>query len=207
MVLAGGMGRRLGGAKASALLGNRPLVTHALTAMRIAGLPTMLVAKRAVPDIGEDVRMVIEPAEPLHPLMGVLTALELTRAAVVVCAGDMPFVPPALFRALADHPHPGAVVTSTQRELQPLLGRYGPELIPALRAAVAAGSSARGFVRELGESAVIVGDAFLAGFGDPTRMMLDVDTPDDLSVAASWLTDGKDPAGFPIACPGDDFDR
>lgn len=190
------------------LLGGRPLVDYAVAAMVAAGLPTMLVTKRGAVAARADVRQVIEPDEPLHPLMGVLTALEESQCAVVVCAGDMPFVSPALLRALADHRHEGAVVTAAGGQLQPLLGRYGPDLIPALRVAIAAGDSARGFVRDRGETVLTLGDEVMAGFGDPTRLVFDVDTPGDLAAASTLLADGGDPEEcFSQAKAGDNFDR
>ncbi|MGH2902423.1 MAG: NTP transferase domain-containing protein, partial [Solirubrobacteraceae bacterium] len=45
VILAGGKGRRLDGAKASALLGGRPLASYPVAAMRAAGLEALLVAK------------------------------------------------------------------------------------------------------------------------------------------------------------------
>ena len=47
VVLAGGAGRRMGGAKATALLAGRPLVAWAVEALRAGGLDEVAVAAKA----------------------------------------------------------------------------------------------------------------------------------------------------------------
>ena len=79
-VLAGGLGERLGGSKASATLAGRPLVEHPLGAAGEAGLEAIVVAKRSTVLPPLDVPVVYEPQRPQHPLLGVITAHNYSAA-------------------------------------------------------------------------------------------------------------------------------
>jgi|1186.fasta_scaffold916620_2 molybdopterin-guanine dinucleotide biosynthesis protein A len=110
VVLAGGAGRRMGGAKATALLAGRPLLVWALDALREAGLERRaVVAKRdtVLPEL--DVPVWIEPDAPRHPLAGVAHALERAGEDIVTLPVDVPLVPVALLRELAATPGCAAV--------------------------------------------------------------------------------------------------
>jgi len=92
-ILAGGRSRRMGRPKPGVELGGRPLISYPLEAARGAGLGPWIVAKRETELPPGDCRLLIEPDEPRHPLLGVVTALRAARPApVVVVAADMPFV-------------------------------------------------------------------------------------------------------------------
>ena len=116
---------------------------------------------------------------------GILTAVRVAPAPVVVVAWDMPFVSAALIRALADGlggvdaflPESGG-----RRGVEPLCAAYGP----AATAAVTA-SLDRGDLR-----AVAFHDALKVGIltlervrqlGDPALLFLNVNTADDLREA------------------------
>jgi molybdopterin-guanine dinucleotide biosynthesis protein A len=181
IVLAGGSGTRLGGAKATALLGGRPLIEHVLGAVRAGGLEPIVVAKAdsVLPPL--DCRLVIEPAQPRHPLCGIVAGLRaVEEPGVAVCACDMPFLPGALLAWLAGLSAPLAV-TEVGGRLQPLLGRYSDSLLEQLEAALAAERPMRELVRELG--ALVVAEAELAQFGDPERLSLNINTPAELAAA------------------------
>ena len=92
-ILAGGRGSRIGGDKALVQLGGRPLITYPLAAARAAGLETVVVAKRTTKLPHLDVPILLEPDAPVHPLVGVLTALQKLPA-VIALPCDMPFVDP-----------------------------------------------------------------------------------------------------------------
>src|SRR6266513_99355 len=96
-ILAGGAGTRLGRPKATAPLGGRPMLEHPLLALEGAGLETVVVAKRGTPLPPDAAPLWEEPDEPLHPLRGIVTALEQADGrTVLVCGCDLPFVTPAL---------------------------------------------------------------------------------------------------------------
>jgi molybdopterin-guanine dinucleotide biosynthesis protein A len=207
-VLAGGRGRRLGGAKATALLDRRPLISYALAAMAAAGLDAFVVAKPDTELPVLDREIVIEPAEPSHPLVGIIAALRHAGRPVVVLAGDMPFASPALLAALAgttrsspsDAPAPpgteaspdlaispdeSLVVPAPGGQPEPLQARWSPALLPALEAALASEEPLRRTVAAL--SPHLLDDAELARFDDPARMFLNVNDAADLERAERAL--------------------
>lgn len=116
---------------------------------------------------------------------GVLTAVTVAPAPVVVVAWDMPFVSPALIRALAD----GLVGVDAflpesdgRRGVEPLCAAYGPGTAAAISAALD-----RGDFRAVGfHEAVKVGILTLERvrqIGDPALLFLNVNTADDLREA------------------------
>jgi molybdopterin-guanine dinucleotide biosynthesis protein A len=127
-VLAGGRGSRLGEPKALAQLGSRPLIAWPLAAAAEAGLEAVIVAKpsTALPQL--DVPVLLEPEHPQHPLAGLVRALE--EGPVVALGCDMPFVPAAALADLA------AAHGTTVFGDDPFPGRYDPQALPALRAAL-----------------------------------------------------------------------
>ncbi len=149
VVLAGGAGRRIGGAKATVALRGTPLVLYPLRALQAVLAEVVVVAKQAseLPPL-PGVPIWIEPAQPRHPLAGIVHALEATGAAagiegmgrdVLVVAGDLPFVSPELVELLAHADAGGApaLVPRAGGRLQPLLARYAPSAHVPLAAALA----------------------------------------------------------------------
>lgn len=132
VILAGGLGRRMGGAKPVRDLDGRPLAAYPAAALGAACERVALIAKRdsELPDL-DGVERWDEPDKPRHPLTGIVHALERAGAPVLVCAADMPFV---TARACEQLIRARAIATAGGR-LQPLLGVYRPEWLPALRSA------------------------------------------------------------------------
>jgi molybdenum cofactor guanylyltransferase len=181
VVLAGGLGRRIGGSKAIVELDHRPLISYPVEAVWRALGNVVIVAK-----IGTDlpsapgVSIWIEPEEPRHPLTGIVHALTMAEGRpVLVCASDMPLVTPELIRAIAqvDAGRASAVVASYQRQLQPLLACYQPSALEPL-----AGASSTVSLRE----AVAGLEPVLYEVEDPD-LLFNVNSPDDLLQAAAML--------------------
>lgn len=218
-VLAGGLGRRLGGAKARVELAGRPLIAYPLAALAQAGLPAVVVAKAnsELPPCAAPTHtpVITEPAEPRHPLAGIVAALEEAErreaSAALVIACDMPFLPPALLAWLAQLEDPLAVPL-VDGHPQPLAARYATDLLPALRQALtgpsapppsttppppsqAAKATEAAPVHRIGSLTGIVMDlaprlideSELARFGDPSRILHNVNTAADLERSAAWL--------------------
>lgn len=190
-VLAGGRATRLPG-KPLAQLGRRTLVMHAVAAVRAAGLTPVIAGKRADDALramaeAESLCYLGEPDEPVHPLFGVANALEALGEPIVVIAADMPFVPPPFLRHLAGHsPVPGgAAVVEVGGRLEPLLGSYDPGAREHLAAAAELEASAQQALRALGPLLDVIDEPVLTQFGDPQRLVWDVDDPAALAAAES----------------------
>jgi len=182
VILAGGTGRRIGGAKALVALQGRPLNEYPLEVLRSVLTDVVVIAKpdTELPTLS-GVRIWIEPAGPRHPLTGIVEALARADGrAVLVCATDLPFVSPAVIERLARHPVPRAplVVASRGEEIQPLLACYHPGTAPRLSAAVAEGRPMRDVVGAF--------DPHMVEVDDPD-VLFNINTPDDLERAAELL--------------------
>lgn len=184
-VLAGGRGSRIGGGKALVELAGRPLISYPLAAIEEAGLEPLVVAKRDSELPPLSCRVIREPEPPRHPLCGIVAALRAAEGrAVVAVACDMPFADPALLAHLAAAPDP-LLVPVLGGILEPLPGRYGPELRPHLEAALEREQPLRRTVESL--SPCLLGNEGLSRFGDPERLCFNVNTSADLRLAEEML--------------------
>jgi molybdenum cofactor guanylyltransferase len=184
-VLAGGASRRMGTPKATLELGGRPLLEYPLAAVQGAGLEPAVVAKPGSPLPPLAVPRWDEPAEPVHPLTGIVAALTAARGRpVLAVACDMPFVTAELLADLAARAGP-LVVPEVDGRLHPLLARWDASLLPALRDALEREAPLRIVAAEL--DAQRIDEAELRRFGDPARLLFNVNAPGDLERAAAML--------------------
>jgi molybdenum cofactor guanylyltransferase len=184
-ILAGGRATRLGGDKVSATLGGRPLISYPLEAAHAANAEIVIVAKPTTELPQVEVQVLHEPPEPVHPLCGIVTALERADdRPVLVIAADMPFLTGELLAWIEGLEEPLAVPAYGGR-LHPLLGRYDPSLLEPLTAAMKAERALQETVSELAPR-VIERDE-LERFGDPERLLFNVNTPEDLARAEALL--------------------
>jgi molybdopterin-guanine dinucleotide biosynthesis protein A len=181
-ILAGGLGRRLGGAKPTAELHGRPLLEHALAAVRAADLEPLVVAKPGTRLPPLDCRLLREPEQPVHPACGIVAALrECGGRPLLAVACDMPFVDPALLAWLAATPGP-LVLPELDGRLQPFPGRYDASLQAPLEQAIAQEEPLRSTLAGLNPRRV--GNEQMAPFGAPERLFFNVNTPADLRRAS-----------------------
>jgi molybdopterin-guanine dinucleotide biosynthesis protein A len=182
VILAGGLGRRLGGSKATVKLNGRPLLTYALGAVQQA-LGTVVIVAKADSELPRlpEVEVWMEPAEPRHPLTGIVHALGVADGRpILVCACDLPLVRAAVVGELAavgSH-EATAVIARAEGRLQPLLGCYQPEAREPLSAALEAGISVVDAVTALGARPYDVADP---------ELLFNVNTPEDLLRAGALL--------------------
>jgi molybdenum cofactor guanylyltransferase len=177
-VLAGGRGSRLGGDKAMVELAGRPLIDYPLAAAREAGLDAVVVAKRGtrLPQLA--VLVLLEPDEPTHPLLGVITALERYETVLAIPC-DMPFVQPSELAALAALPHDLATLSPGQ----PFPSLYRRPLLPQLREALAVNQSMRATQAHSLR-------AHAAVSATDSAPQISVNTPEDLAAAEVHLRAG-----------------
>jgi molybdopterin-guanine dinucleotide biosynthesis protein A len=152
VILAGGEGRRLGGAdKAQVLLGGRSLLSRALDAMAGAGRVVI------VGDIAEPVgraQVVREEPPGGGPVAAVDAAVPLINAAMVaVLAVDMPLVTRSVIDDLATAAmgHDGSVLVDAEGRRQPLAAAYRTSALTAAlsRLDQVPGSAMRDLLTEL----------------------------------------------------------
>jgi molybdopterin-guanine dinucleotide biosynthesis protein A len=183
-ILAGGRSTRLGRPKPGALLAGRPLIGYPIAAAESVEVEPWVVGKPDTPLPELKCRVILEPPEPVHPLAGVIAALrEAGDRAVVAVAADMPFVEDKLIAWLASQT--SATVVEALGRVQPLLARYGSADAPVLEEAVRRGVPAAQAALDLGPR--IVGEADLRRFGDPGRLLFNVNTESDLRRAEEIL--------------------
>ena len=181
-LLAGGSGTRLGkGSKPGAALAGRTLIAYPLAALAAVCDRVAVVCKpdTELPELPGAERW-DEPAEPRHPLTGIVHALVTAEAPVLICAADMPFVTSdacrTLLGAVATAP---AVVAVAEGVLQPTFGLYAPAALERLRAA-APGEPLSRTVESLDPVHVAL----------PGPLLRSVNTPEDLLAAEDLLSRG-----------------
>ena len=180
-ILAGGRGSRLGGAKATAEVLGRPLMDWALDALREAVGDVVVIAKPGTPLPPTSVPVHRDEPEAFHPRHGLVSALRRAGGrpvAVVPC--DMPLVPPSLIELLLDAVADGApaAVPRAGGFLHPLCAAYAPAALRHLEEA----PQDEPLTRTLESLGVVVIPADAAA-----DRLLNVNTPDDLAVAAQRL--------------------
>lgn len=189
-ILAGGKSSRLGRPKATAPLGGRPLIEYPLAALGEAGLEPVVVAKPDTPLPDTSVTVWREAAEPVHPLVGVVTALERSEGRpVLVCGCDMPFVTARFAGWMAKRDAP-LVLPCLHGRLQPLFARYAAGVLPPLRDALDGLAPLHDTLAAL--DPLIVAEEEIATLGDPRRLLFNVNTPTDLDRAEAMLSPDQD---------------
>lgn len=174
----------MGRPKAGVELAGHPLIAYPVTAAVEAGLEPFVVAKHgsALPDLACPVTY--EPDEPVHPLTGILAALDAAGGPDVLVLGcDMPFLSAGLLRALAGHVAPAAA--ELDGRLEPLLAVYGRRDKPPLARMLEERLPLRKALDALEPERL--DEEWLARFGDPARLAFSVNRPEDLARAARWM--------------------
>jgi molybdenum cofactor guanylyltransferase len=178
VVLAGGDGTRLGmGSKAGVILAGRPLASYPVAALSAVCERVAVVCKpdTELPEL--EAERWDEPAEPRHPLAGIVHALDTAAGPVLVCAADMPFVTADACRTLLEAVGTApAVVAVAEGVLQPVLGLYAPAALPVLRDADRDAPLTR-TVEALDPGRVAL----------PAALLRSVNTPEDLAEAERLL--------------------
>ncbi|MDE3134602.1 MAG: NTP transferase domain-containing protein [Acidobacteriota bacterium] len=177
-VLAGGLGTRIGGDKALVQLAGRPLISYPIAAAQAAGLDVVVVAKRTTQLPPLDVPVILEPDAPVHPLLGVITALE-ELPAILAIPCDMPLLRAAELAALAAMPDDLATLWPNQ----PFPSLYRRPLLPQLRAALEANQSMRAT-----QAQSLLAPAVASSTDSAPQ--LSVNTAEDLASAAALLRAG-----------------
>lgn len=194
IILAGGDSQRMGGDKASVLLGGQTLLQRVIVAMQQV-FPHVIVSVRQLrPEINLPQVCdghIGEGKQGGGPLAGLVAGLDrITTPWAFVVACDMPFVAPAMVELLAGYRiNCQAVVPVVQGHPQPLAAFYAGSCLGKLRAHLVGGgkNSLRAVLEQLQVGYV---DELELLHADPAlRSFFDLDTPDDVARA---MTIGSD---------------
>jgi molybdopterin-guanine dinucleotide biosynthesis protein A len=189
VILAGGQATRYAGRpKGLERVGGVRIIDRVVVALRGATDALLLVAND--PSAAEWLPGV--PTAPdvrpgLGSLGGIYSALVRAGGPVLVVAWDMPFVPMALLAALrlaGAETDADAVVpeSGSPRGLEPLCALYTPACVGPIERRLDAGDlRVVGFYDDVRLARLPV--ETVATFGDPTRIFLNVNSPDDLARA------------------------
>ena len=183
-IIAGGPARRLGGAAKPFLeIGGRAVADRQLEALRPLFTRIVAVAADGAPWRARGLEVVsdrVAGAGPLAGLSAALGALNAEADAVVCVAGDLPFLAPALLRALRDEaPDADALAPRPGGRAEPLCARYATRLSAAADARLAEGRLA---LHELlaASATVWLDDPALAHLDPAGHSFFNLNTPDDL---------------------------
>ncbi|HVF59446.1 MAG TPA: molybdenum cofactor guanylyltransferase [Thermoanaerobaculia bacterium] len=187
VVLAGGASRRLGEDKALLAAGGESLAARAVRKLR-ERYDEVTVAdggRGLVPGVPS-----LPDGPGRGPMAGLLgAAAAYPERALMVLACDLPEVPEVLLTALviASGGEADWVVPRWGGRLEPLCAIYQPAALAALTRRAAAGRFAlHELADEPGLRIAYLDDEDIAGFGDPARIFLNLNTPDDVARWRRW---------------------
>jgi molybdopterin-guanine dinucleotide biosynthesis protein A len=194
VILAGGAGRRLGGAVKPLLsLGHERIIDRQLTTLRSVVDHVAIVAAsppdvESFQDLGAPVWVDERPG--LGPLGGILTALVKAQTAhALVVAGDMPFLTaPFLKHLLGLTDGVDAVIPRLGTRYQPLCGVYRRTCLAAIRRRLDTGQLAvTEFLADI--QIRVVAEPEIAAFNPDHTLFFNVNTPTDYARGVELASD------------------
>jgi molybdopterin-guanine dinucleotide biosynthesis protein A len=188
VILAGGQAVRYGGQpKGLERVHGERVIDRVAAALRATTDSLLLIAN----DPGAagwlpGVRVAADVRPGIGSLGGIHAALVHAATAVIVVAWDMPFVPPGLLAELRARGEDADVVapesSGSRWGLEPLCAYYAPACIaPIERALDGDDWRAIGFFDQVRVARLSTHD--VQRFGDPKRLFMNVNTPDELELA------------------------
>lgn len=193
VVLAGGSSSRFGGDKAVAILGGRTLLQRVCE--RVAPQVSRLVINRNAamePESLSSLERLPDEWPGEGPLAGILAALQyassekFTHVASFPC--DAPFFPRDLVHRLRDHlirARADYCIARCAEQDQHAFALWGVMCAPMLKTSFSAGMRSLRDVSDVLTRAVA--DFPVAGEGAVANCFLNINTQDDLALAARWL--------------------
>lgn len=193
-MLAGGAARRFGGRpKGLAVVDELRIADRVLTALRGA-TDELLVVSNALeaPDWFPGRAVIRDEVAGMGPLAGIATALRgAAGASVIIVAWDMPFVTTPLLRGMRALGEAGASavvpVHGASNTPEPLCAFYAADAGAVCAALLAAGERRAAALFEALPSAMTIPERLLEAHGDPERLFLSVDTPEQLEEIGGTL--------------------
>ena len=196
VILAGGLSTRYGGLpKGLERIHGVRIIDRVRAALEPAVDDLLLIANDdGAADWLPGVRCASDVLRNVGSVAGIHAALVHAGTPVLVVAWDMPFVPTGLLRALRDAGLDADVAvpeSDSRRGLEPLCAYYGPACVAAIERRIAADDRrVIGFYDDVRVARVPVAE--VTRFGDPARLFMNVNTPEEriLAEAHGASTDG-----------------
>lgn len=186
-LLAGGSSTRMGRPKADVKLGGCSLAQRACQTLAPFTVEVVQVGGEPIADLRR--RHLPDARSGAGPAAGIEAALSDAGIHVVALALDLPFVPPALLLATLAAVDQGAPICAPRWEHRwhPLCAAYSATALIPLQERLDRGAlDLQGLLDEIGTP---LEGSELDKFGDPTEMLLNINTPEDLARAEKLLTD------------------
>jgi molybdopterin-guanine dinucleotide biosynthesis protein A len=211
VILAGGGATRYGGRpKGLATVGGRRIIDRVAGALARECDDLLLVAND--PEAASwlpGVRTEADVRPGAGSLGGIYSAIVHAARPVLLVAWDMPFVPGGLLAVLRDRGQSADVVvpeSDSRRGIEPLCAWYTPACAaPIARRLDADELRVIGFFDDVRVSRLPASE--VARFGDPARLFMNVNTPDDLETAERHATTSDGEHHRPQARRQDDAGR
>ena len=184
VIAAGGDGARLGGAKASRLLGERRLIDHALGWAMQHSDAVALAVRAGTPDWGTGLPLLVDHHNGIGPIGALASAVAFAqhqqRQAVLMIGCDMPFLPADLLAGLQSAlPGHGAAMPVSAGRRHPMATLWAPDVTAIDDYVAGGGQSLWRFAQSVGMAAVLWDTT-----PDP---FLNINTPADLAAAEQRL--------------------
>lgn len=192
VILAGGQASRYGGrAKGLERVGGIRVIDRVARALATVTDRLLLIANDpAAPEWLPDVPVASDVYPGCGSLGGIHAALVHANAPALVVAWDMPFVPSALLaqlRALGEDADVAVPESDSRRGVEPLCAYYSPACIAPIARRLEAGElRVIGFYDDV-RVARLPAESVRA-YGDPARLFMNVNTPDELALAERYAT-------------------
>jgi molybdopterin-guanine dinucleotide biosynthesis protein A len=186
LVVAGGASARLGMDKRDVRLGGASLLERAAALLAAVSDDVMIAGP---PLAGGNVRLVRDPVPGRGPMAGILAGLQHARhARLLVIPVDMPLLTGPLLRFLVLRDVGAAITVPRWRAgMEPLVGVYHCACAGDLVDHVTRGTTAlHAFIGATTLAVRFVEEPELRAYGEPERLFLNVNTPEDLT-RAEWL--------------------
>jgi molybdopterin-guanine dinucleotide biosynthesis protein A len=153
-VLAGGASRRMGRPKPALAFGSGTLLEFQTGRLATLFEEVLVVVKEPPSFPSGPARVVLDRASDYAAIHGLVRALEEARDRIFVLGVDLPAVPAALLRAIAERAYASdaaAVIPRADGRLQPLAAVWRRSVLPVAERRIAAGGrSLQGLAREIG---------------------------------------------------------
>jgi molybdenum cofactor guanylyltransferase len=185
IVLAGGRSSRFGRDKLTEPIRGRPVLQHAVDAVRPFATEIIVVAApEGSPVVASDVRVIHDPAPFEGPLVGLAAGLEAAReASVFLTAGDIPALVPEVGELLLgalDDPAVEIAVLADDDAPQPFPMAMRRDVARTMTARLVASGERRLFSLVEGLACAVIEPPVWRAVDPDGRSMRDIDTPADL---------------------------